>query len=115
MTAGQLLSPLPKADVIPCRLLEVQDFLEADEVEEYANRSTSLGLETMELQWKSYVNNLKESGTLSNALAVCDVSGSMSGQPMEVSPLLFITPLHVAASCCMNIGKHVGAMHCMSV
>ena len=105
----------PEADVTPRRLLEVQDFLEADEVEEYTNRSTSLGLETMELQWKSYVNNLKESGTLSNALAVCDVSGSMSGQPMEVSPVLLITPLHVVASCCcVNIGKHVEAMHSMS-
>ena len=94
-----------------CRLLEVQHFLEADEVEEYTNRSTSLSLETMELQWKSYVNNLKESGTLSNALAVCDVSGSMSGQPMEVSPVLLITPLHVVACCCcMNIEKRVDAI-----
>ena len=104
-----------KQDATPCRLLEVQDFLEADEVEEYTNRSTSLGLETMELQWTSYVNNLKASGCLSNALAVCDVSGSMSGQPMEVSPVLLIMPLHVVASCCcVNIGKHVVAMRSMS-
>ena len=41
--------------------------------------------QTMELQWKSYVMNLKASGTLSSALAVCDVSGSMTGQPMQVS------------------------------
>lgn len=41
--------------------------------------------QTMELQWKSYVTNLKKSGTLSSALSVCDVSGSMAGQPMEVS------------------------------
>ncbi len=94
---------LPEADVTPCRLLEVQDFLEADEVEEYTKRSTSLGLETMELQWKSYVNNLKESGTLSNALAVCDVSGSMSGQPMEVSPVMLISPY---ASCCILLLLH---------
>ena len=40
--------------------------------------------QTMELQWKSYVSNLKASGTLSSALAVCDVSGSMSGEPMQV-------------------------------
>ena len=114
---------VPEADVTPCRLLEVQAFLDADEVEEYTNRSTSLGLETMELQWKSYVNNLKESGTLSNALAVCDVSGSMSGQPMEVRPVMLITPhasccilllLHpvVVASCCrcMNIEEHMDAV-----
>lgn len=47
-------------------------------------QSSALSLETMELQWKSYVSNLKASGTLSSALAVCDVSGSMSGQPMAV-------------------------------
>lgn len=40
--------------------------------------------QTMELQWKSYVTNLKKSGTLSSALSVCDVSGSMSGEPMQV-------------------------------
>ena len=96
--ACRLLSAPPEADVTPCRLLEVQAFLDADEVEEYTSQSTSLGLETMELQWKSYVNNLKESGTLSNALAVCDVSGSMSGQPMEVSPVMLITPY---ACCCI--------------
>ncbi|DBA76510.1 TPA: hypothetical protein ACH3X2_008568 [Trebouxia sp. C0005] len=78
-------------------LLEVQDFLEADEVEEYTNRSTSLGLETMELQWTSYVNNLKASGCLSNALAVCDVSGSMSGQPMEVAIALSMLVAEVTA------------------
>lgn len=47
--------------------------------------SSALGLETMQLQWESYVRNLKQSGTLSNALAVADVSGSMSGLPMQVS------------------------------
>lgn len=40
--------------------------------------------QTMELQWKSYVTNLKKSGTLSSALSVCDVSGSMSGEPIQV-------------------------------
>jgi Domain of unknown function (DUF2828) len=38
-----------------------------------------------ELQWKSYVDNLKKSGVLDSALAVADVSGSMMGTPMEVS------------------------------
>lgn len=46
--------------------------------------SSEISLKTMELQWLSYVSNLKKSGTLSNALAVCDVSGSMSGLPMQV-------------------------------
>ena len=46
--------------------------------------SSALSLETMELQWKDYVTKLKESGTLSSALAMADVSGSMSGTPMQV-------------------------------
>ena len=41
-------------------------------------------MKTMELQWQSYVDKLKEAGSLSNALAICDVSGSMTGLPMEV-------------------------------
>ena len=46
--------------------------------------SDALGSETMELQWKSYVANLKASGSLTSAMAVCDVSGSMCGEPMQV-------------------------------
>lgn len=37
-----------------------------------------------ELQWKRMVEDMKKEGKLSNTLAVCDVSGSMSGTPMEV-------------------------------
>ena len=46
--------------------------------------SSALSLETMELQWKDYVTKLRESGTLSSALAMADVSGSMWGTPMQV-------------------------------
>ena len=42
-------------------------------------------LAVVELQWKAYVDQLKQSGSLHSAMAVCDVSGSMSGIPMEVS------------------------------
>ncbi|KAI9555300.1 hypothetical protein GHT06_017815 [Daphnia sinensis] len=38
-----------------------------------------------ELQWKSYVENLKKSGLFESALSICDVSGSMSGIPMEAA------------------------------
>ena len=58
--------------------------MDEDEFAHHEQTSSAVGVETMELQWKSYVSNLKASGVLSNALAVCDVSGSMSGQPMEV-------------------------------
>lgn len=75
--------PLSYCD-LAYRLAEVIQFMEEGEIAEHEQRSSALSLETMELQWKSYVSNLKASGTLSSALAVCDVSGSMSGEPMEV-------------------------------
>ncbi|WVZ93553.1 hypothetical protein U9M48_039523 [Paspalum notatum var. saurae] len=37
-----------------------------------------------ELQWRRMVEDLRKKGSLSNCIAVCDVSGSMSGTPMEV-------------------------------
>jgi len=40
-----------------------------------------------ELQWKSYVENLKKSGLFESCLSVCDVSGSMSG---SLQPFLAI-------------------------
>ena len=43
-----------------------------------------LSLETVEGQWKAYVVKLRESGALSSALAIADVSGSMAGTPMNV-------------------------------
>lgn len=40
--------------------------------------------EVAELQWKRMVEDLSKKGKLRNSLAVCDVSGSMCGEPMEV-------------------------------
>ncbi|KAG9446530.1 hypothetical protein H6P81_012658 [Aristolochia fimbriata] len=37
-----------------------------------------------DLQWKRMISDLSEKGKLTNCLAVCDVSGSMNGIPMEV-------------------------------
>ncbi|KAI3992331.1 hypothetical protein MKX01_030052 [Papaver californicum] len=42
------------------------------------------GLDVAELQWKRMVDDLLKIGKLNNCLAVCDVSGSMNGTPMEV-------------------------------
>jgi hypothetical protein len=36
-------------------------------------------------QWKSLVKRLEESGKMENALAVCDVSGSMGSLPLAQS------------------------------
>ncbi|KAJ1283549.1 hypothetical protein BS78_03G136900 [Paspalum vaginatum] len=37
-----------------------------------------------ELQWRRMVEDLRKKRSLSNCIAVCDVSGSMDGTPMEV-------------------------------
>ncbi|KAF7125037.1 hypothetical protein RHSIM_Rhsim12G0020100 [Rhododendron simsii] len=46
------------------------------------------GGEVAELQWKRMVDDLSKKGKLKNCLAICDVSGSMHGVPMEVSVTL---------------------------
>ncbi|KAL8489013.1 hypothetical protein ACS0TY_025063 [Phlomoides rotata] len=49
---------------------------------------TADGGAVAELQWKRMVDDMAKKGTLNNCLAVCDVSGSMEGIPMEVSVAL---------------------------
>ncbi|KAF9439061.1 hypothetical protein BGZ76_000543 [Entomortierella beljakovae] len=44
-----------------------------------------LKVQTLEAQWKSYVDKLAKLGTMDSTMAICDVSGSMNGIPMEVS------------------------------
>ncbi|XP_058772552.1 uncharacterized protein LOC131646559 [Vicia villosa] len=46
------------------------------------------GGEVAELQWKRIVDDLLKKGKMTNCIAVCDVSGSMCGIPMEVSVAL---------------------------
>ncbi|KAK9665756.1 hypothetical protein RND81_14G133800 [Saponaria officinalis] len=43
------------------------------------------GGQVAELQWARMVDDLSKKGKLNNCMAVCDVSGSMYGDPMEVS------------------------------
>ncbi|XP_065852171.1 uncharacterized protein [Euphorbia lathyris] len=42
------------------------------------------GGQVAELQWKRMADDLLQHGKLKNCMAVCDVSGSMDGTPMEV-------------------------------
>ncbi|KAE8098702.1 hypothetical protein FH972_016746 [Carpinus fangiana] len=42
------------------------------------------GDEVAELQWERMVSDVAKKGKLKNCIAVCDVSGSMDGTPMEV-------------------------------
>nr|XP_016479353.1 PREDICTED: uncharacterized protein LOC107800652 [Nicotiana tabacum] len=53
-------------------------------------KDTDDGGQVAELQWKRMVDDLSQKGKLKNCLAICDVSGSMSGTPMEVSVALGI-------------------------
>ncbi|XP_058200583.1 uncharacterized protein LOC131315506 [Rhododendron vialii] len=46
------------------------------------------GPEVAELQWKRMVDDMAKKGRLTNCMAICDVSGSMEGTPMEVSVAL---------------------------
>jgi Domain of unknown function (DUF2828) len=46
------------------------------------------GNDELGLQWIRIVQDVKDSGKLSNALAICDVSGSMAGKPMDVAVAL---------------------------
>ncbi|KAL9658983.1 hypothetical protein QQ045_024037 [Rhodiola kirilowii] len=46
------------------------------------------GGEVAELQWNRMVEDMKKKGKLDRCIAVCDVSGSMAGIPMEVSVAL---------------------------
>ena len=40
--------------------------------------------ETLQEQWNDMIQKLRETTSLGSMLALCDVSGSMDGQPMEV-------------------------------
>lgn len=63
-----------------------------------------------ELQWKSYVESLRSKGSLTNCLAVCDVSGSMTGthgfhseQPIKVAISLSLLVAELASPPYNNI------------
>lgn len=57
----------------------VNDFIEGDVYDEKEMEDMA------ELQWKSYVNHLEKVSCFERALAVCDTSGSMEGEPLAVA------------------------------
>eukprot|EP01038_Epipyxis_sp_PR26KG_P016977 gene16977-23320_t len=77
---------LPSGGLKPNELLKRLDSLKSPD-----ETTTTVA----ELQWKSYVNNMKSQGQFSSCLAVCDVSGSMEGTPMfaAISMSLLISEL----------------------
>ncbi|CAI5471410.1 unnamed protein product [Closterium sp. Yama58-4] len=50
-----------------------------------------------ELQWKAMVAGVRSKGSLGNSMAVCDVSGSMAGTPMEVAIALSLLVSEVSS------------------
>ncbi|KAL1307535.1 hypothetical protein HN51_049446 [Arachis hypogaea] len=54
-----------------------------EDEDEYADEYEA-GDEVAELQWSRMVSDMLKKGKLKNCLAVCDVSGSMHGTPMDV-------------------------------
>lgn len=85
-----------KACLLVCRRAKVVPFMRYSyeatsdseeggaEEEPDAEEELAAAEEVMEAQWNSYVDKLRQSGQLSSCLAVADVSGSMTGQPMHV-------------------------------
>lgn len=54
--------------------------------------------EILESQWNSIVSDVKNTGVFENAIAISDVSGSMSGTPMNVSIAMGI----LVSECCQG-------------
>ncbi|CAI5465083.1 unnamed protein product [Closterium sp. Yama58-4] len=50
-----------------------------------------------ELQWRAMVADVRSKGSLGNSMAVCDVSGSMTGTPMEVAIALSLLVSEVSS------------------
>ncbi|KAH9842443.1 uncharacterized protein C8Q71DRAFT_793946 [Rhodofomes roseus] len=61
------------------------DWKGAWELEDLMRKKQQMRMRVLEAQWMSLVQRLREAGRLDSALAVCDVSGSMWGGPMEVA------------------------------
>ncbi|KAM3326742.1 hypothetical protein P3S67_001868 [Capsicum chacoense] len=53
-----------------------------------ASLNDPTGTAVAEVQWERMVSDLAKKGKLTNCMAICDVSGSMDGTPMEVSVAL---------------------------
>lgn len=59
------------------------------EIIKSVNHETEFALlQVAELQWNRIVDDLSKEGKLRNCMAICDVSGSMFGTPLEVSVAL---------------------------
>jgi len=46
-------------------------------LDEFKKKVAETQIRVIEAQWKTLINNLRESGSIENSIAICDVSGSM--------------------------------------
>ena len=53
--------------------------------EDQATSLSTIESQIAEAQWLNYVENIKKAGSLDNCIAIADVSGSMSGIPIQCS------------------------------
>ncbi|KAJ6512564.1 hypothetical protein C8R45DRAFT_1087716 [Mycena sanguinolenta] len=67
------------------------------ELMKYRRELADINLRVLEAQWKTLVQNLRDAGTLDNAIAVCDVSGSMGSIDTKYDPAA-IEPIYPAVS-----------------
>ncbi|KAG6844940.1 hypothetical protein H0H87_002273 [Tephrocybe sp. NHM501043] len=70
-------------------------------------------IEVVEAQWKTLIGRLRESGSLNNALAICDVSGSMGVLPGLTRPRLrnsstYVQPILPAISLSLVLASLAG-------
>lgn len=79
-----------KAKIAAGALLPHEIIKSLNEYDENGVAVSEQVIEVAELQWKRMVDDLLGKGKLKNCLAVCDVSGSMTGLPMEVCVALGI-------------------------
>ncbi|KAI8907765.1 hypothetical protein DFJ77DRAFT_475237 [Powellomyces hirtus] len=89
--AGSALKPHVMVEEILHRTLAYNGYLRDDVLEE------TLEDKVRAQQWASYRDRLTKTGKLQRVLAVCDVSGSMRGEPMNVAIALGLLCAQVTA------------------
>jgi len=90
------------ATLMPHEIVEAVQAVECEsarappKLQELKRKIGQMHMRVLEAQWTSLVQRLREAGRLDSALAVCDVSGSMEGQPMQVALALSLITAQLA-------------------
>ena len=87
------------ATLMPHEIVKAVRKLDSDDrslPEELRRKLKEMQLRVLDAQWSSLIQRLREAGRLDSALAVCDVSGSMSGEPILVALALSLVTAQLA-------------------